>query len=280
VSDGGLGIYAVGDFTSIGGVAADNIAYYNGSAWTGLAASAGTAVYAVASAPNGLVYVVGDFTAIDGVALNYIAAWNGTSWRPLGTGLSQAAFALGLDQSGNLYTGGAFTVANGARRWNGSTWLSLDITLPGSATLFAVATAPDGRLTLGFNTAGTATSAAVNSVTNSNQQIVYPTITITGPSSGTSLVYSLVNYTTGQGIYFALRLAAGEVATLVTDPQQFSFTSSFRGDISGTILPGSNPASFYLVPGVNNVSFFAEVSSVSAIVSWQKRYNGVQDLVN
>ena len=75
-------------------------------------------------------------------------------------------------------------------------------------------------------------------------------------------------------------MSVGEVITLVFDPQSQSFTSTFQGDITSKILPGSNTAQFYLAPGSNTISFFAASSTVVAVMSWQRRYAGYADLIN
>jgi hypothetical protein len=122
-------IWVVGQFTSIGGVAANYAAYWNGStfvATTGLAtASNGPIIcgpdgrmYTTANAglyvcngtvwslmaacnstdliyglfsKNGLLYASGGFTSIGGINANRIAVWNGATWAPLGAGPSSGA---------------------------------------------------------------------------------------------------------------------------------------------------------------------------------------------
>ena len=104
--------------------------------------------------------------------------------------------------------------------------------------------------------------------TNSAPGFVYPKLVIKGPSSGTSSIYQIVNYTTGYGIWLNLTISAGETITITTDPQQPSAVSSAHGDVSWAILPGSQPAYLYLAPGSNVISFYASASTVTAILSW------------
>src|SRR5262249_716952 len=118
-------LVAAGAFTSAGGVAANNIARWNGSSWQPLWTGLPGAVYAMAVFDNELMWA-GQF----GVAGNNIARWNGSSWQPLGAGLQGALGASGPIVTsltvfgGALIAGGQFTLAGGqpaacVARWTG-----------------------------------------------------------------------------------------------------------------------------------------------------------------
>ena len=80
--DGSL--YAGGDFTTAGGVAAHHIARWDGTAWQPLGSGMDGGVYALAVGPDGSLYAGGDFTTAGGVAANRIARWDGrvaTPWQ-------------------------------------------------------------------------------------------------------------------------------------------------------------------------------------------------------
>jgi hypothetical protein len=120
------GLVAGGSFTTIGGVAADGIAFYNGTSWQPL----GSGVLGVSSMTvyRGELIVSGGFNFVGGVEVNYIARWNGSAWAPLGSGLSGAASALTV-HNGELIAGGVFSSAgskpaNFIARWDGSQWSS------------------------------------------------------------------------------------------------------------------------------------------------------------
>lgn len=286
VVDPSNNVYAGGNFTDASGVAsADRVAKWNGTAWSALSTGMDSTVSALERLSNGMIVAGGAFTTAGGVSAPNIAQWNGTGWATMGT-LNGNVTRLFAGQNGLLYTSGDFTTANSitlpdrAAVWNGSTWLPIDVDVTGSSSMSAAVTAPDGTLYLAFKTSGTATTAAVTAVTNDTPGFVWPRLVINGPSSGTSRIYQIVNYTTNVGVYLNLTLSAGEVATLDFNPQAPSFTTTFQGDITNTILPGSQPALLYLAPGSNSISFFAASSTVTATLSWQKRYNGVADLVN
>jgi len=108
-------LYASGSFdTVVGGVAANQIAKWNGNAWSAL--GSGTKDYwptALAFDNSGNLYVGGNFTTAGGKAANNIAKWDGSVWSTLGSGMNDRVLALVFDGSGNLYAGGEFTTAGG-----------------------------------------------------------------------------------------------------------------------------------------------------------------------
>jgi hypothetical protein len=114
----GTDLYAGGDFTSAGGVPANYVAKWDGSAWSALGSgvSGGLgAVWALAVSGTNL-YATGYFTNAGGVPANHIAKWDGSAWSALGSGLDQPAYALAVSGT-NLYAG-----AGGVAEWNGNAW--------------------------------------------------------------------------------------------------------------------------------------------------------------
>jgi hypothetical protein len=145
----GANLYIGGNFSSIGPVSANNIAKWDGGAWSALGSGIGLAGNGVNSTVNALavsgnnLYVGGSFsTAYDdegvNVPANHIALWNGSAWSALGSGggngVSDVVEALALSGA-NLYVGGFFVLANvgaasqvaanGIALWNGSAWSTL-----------------------------------------------------------------------------------------------------------------------------------------------------------
>lgn len=277
-------IYAGGLFTDAGGVAeADRIAKWNGTAWSALGTGMDASVDAIAIGPDGVLYAGGFFTIAGGLSISYIAQWNGVQWSPLGSGVNNNVTSLEIAPDGTLYATGNFTTAGGLTlpdrfaRWNGSAWIYPDVDLPSAVALSALLATPDGRLFVGNSATGTAIAAALTTVTNAGSAETYPTLTIRGPTTGSSRVYQLVNTTTGRAIYLNYTILAGETATLVLDPATLSFTSTFQGNIFNTILPGSQSTQFTLQPGANTISFFAADSTVTAVLSWPTRYLMLED---
>lgn len=126
-------LYVGGNFSMAGGVMTNNIARWNGMAWSSL--GTGTS-----NGTNGIVreltvqgtnlIVAGDFTSAGGNANNHIASWDGSGWgSPLGDGMNGAIQTLAI-YSGNLWAGGDFTMAGGIAanhlaKWTGSQWVSI-----------------------------------------------------------------------------------------------------------------------------------------------------------
>lgn len=91
-------IYVCGSFTSIGGVAANYIAKWNGSTWSALGSGLNNLAYTLAISPNGDVYVCGTFTTAGGITCS-IARWDGSSWHAVVLGLG-TVIAMAITKDG------------------------------------------------------------------------------------------------------------------------------------------------------------------------------------
>jgi len=168
-------LYAGGDFTNAGGVAASRIAKWNGTTWTNLGAGMNEKIYALALNTNGDLYASGDFTNAGGVSATNIAKWDPTTagWTNLGLGLNippSTPYALALDPIGNLYAGGDFMQAGDMAvsriaKWNGTTWTNLGAGMnkgDSASAVWALALDSVGNLYAG----GDFTNAGVGAATN------------------------------------------------------------------------------------------------------------------
>jgi hypothetical protein len=133
--DGSDNLYIGGDFTTAGGISANYIARWNGSAWSGLGSGMNNEVRALAVSGSDL-YAGGSFTTAGGVSAANIAKWNGSAWSALGLGMRGSflpTFVYALAVSGSdLFAGGAFDTAGAVSatniaKWNGSVWSALDL---------------------------------------------------------------------------------------------------------------------------------------------------------
>jgi len=113
-------VIAAGVFASIGGVAAANIARWDGASWAPLGAGVNGWVNALLVAPNGDLIVGGTITVAGGAPASGIARWDGAAWSTFGSGVTSAK-ALAMRSNGDL-----LAVA-GARvmRWDGALWTLL-----------------------------------------------------------------------------------------------------------------------------------------------------------
>ena len=152
-------LYAAGGFTTAGGNAANNVAMWNGSAWSTLGAGTnGTCLtMEIDNADN--VYVGGVFTVAGGFVSVGIAKWDGIGWSALGTSLNNACTDIIFDNAGNLYACGRFTTAGGVAAnhiamWDGTTWSALGTGLNGDAEALAIDNAGNIYVAGSFTMAG------------------------------------------------------------------------------------------------------------------------------
>lgn len=159
----GTNLYAGGDFTTIGGVAANRIAVLSSGSWLplgvgieGFGVGAVPGVYKMAFDGNGNLIAAGNFNQAGGTGASHVAGWDGANWFALGGTTSHGVThfdgqvqALYYDGA-NLYAGGVFTeagsnIVNGVSEWNGANWSAMgNVTLgqlPSSAVPHAFVSA-------------------------------------------------------------------------------------------------------------------------------------------
>ncbi|MBO2009356.1 T9SS type A sorting domain-containing protein [Hymenobacter negativus] len=174
-------VYIGGNFTQVGGITANRIAKWNGTAWNSLGTGPANgitnyaaSVYAIALASNGDVYVGGGFTQAGGISANLIAKWNGTVWSALGGGfagnvgfVNNYVATLAIAANGDLYAGGIFnlsgtTAVNYVGRWNGTDWSNLGTST--NLNVLAMSFGPTGKLCMGgaFSTTGDGSRVMAN----------------------------------------------------------------------------------------------------------------------
>jgi hypothetical protein len=106
-------LYAGGIFDEASGSAGfNNVAKWNGTAWSKLDTGVADWVNALACDSAGNLYVGTKAGALPGGAWR-IGQWNGTTWSTFGAGVNGDVNAVILDPGGNLWVGGAFTTAGG-----------------------------------------------------------------------------------------------------------------------------------------------------------------------
>lgn len=133
-------LYLGGEFDAVGGVAARNVAVYDGARFqalgSGLGAATGDGVHAL-EAFGGEIYAGGVFRNAGSTTTLKIARWNGTAWRPVGLGIPDWAISARVASlqvfGGSLYVGGNFirvdgqttgvgVLARAVARWDGTQW--------------------------------------------------------------------------------------------------------------------------------------------------------------
>src|SRR2546427_8937039 len=94
-------VYVGGNYTSIFGVKANNIARWDGTTWSALSSGVTAyynTVYALAVSGSDL-YVGGGFTTAGGTPAKSIAKWDGTGWCASGNGLNGTKVSVAVSGS-------------------------------------------------------------------------------------------------------------------------------------------------------------------------------------
>jgi hypothetical protein len=150
-------VYAGGGFTSAGGMPANRVARWDGSAWHPLGDGVNASVYSLAFV-DGLLYAHGGFLEAGGVPAINLARWDGSQWTAfagpwgLGQGFSAGVSTL-IAAEGDLLAGGFCSSGLGPAvdciaRWNGSAWTQLGARGGGEVRTIAVV---DGQIYAGAN---------------------------------------------------------------------------------------------------------------------------------
>ncbi len=121
-------LVAGGQFVTIGGVAAKNIATWDGTGWSELGGGVGgTGSVSRLLVYDGRLIVAGQLT-VAGI-VNNIAAWDGVSWHRLGAGTNGFISNL-VEVDGKLVVSGSFTRAGGVEtslaQWDGAAWSAVE----------------------------------------------------------------------------------------------------------------------------------------------------------
>ena len=247
---------------------------FDGSSFTILAVPSGINwLREMALGADGTIYAAGRKTQSSDEA---VFAWNGTTWSQLGGWFNNRINQITVSPDGTVYATGDFTDIDGltipgrAAKYSGGAWANIDIELPGAGNIEAVYVATDGTLTIGFDTTGTATASEINAITNNGNAVTYPIVKYTGNGR----LYELTNQETSDEIFFDYSLQTGEDVTIDLQPGIKSITSSFNGNLfsKSAVLPGSDFATFRLLPGSNNISNLIDDSGASGTIQWKNLF--------
>lgn len=167
VHDFGQGptLFVTGGFSFAGGQPANNIAAWDGSAWTPLGlgiSGTGTSLVVFDDGSGPQVYVGGfhssaggEFSDPTGKQMRHLARWNGSQWSGLAGGAPNGevhSLAVHDDGSGQaLYASGDFTSVGGKSasriaKWNGTSWSALGSGLNSRAWTMTTFDAGDGSM--------------------------------------------------------------------------------------------------------------------------------------
>lgn len=232
---------------------------------------------------------------VAGASTGWVMQFDGAAWTPVGGGISLTGgtplvwdIAFGPDAT--LYASGSFDTAGGVRvenmaQYNGHTWRSLDISVPG-LTAFVIVPSQfvdsENRygVLLGLNGLTTAYQFISYAITNEGNANAYPLISITRVDDAVSYstLRSIRNERTNKQLLSNYSLLYGEEVRINLDPKKRTVTSSMFGNILYAIYPNSDMGQWYLPPGESNITIYiADDGSGSAsyvYLLWKDRYRG------
>jgi len=144
----GEALYVGGRFTTADGVAARNVARWDGTTFEPLGVGLDGDCYALATFDDGAgpaLYAAGDFLTAGGVAARRIAKWDGAAWTPVGAGFNGRVGTLAAIDDGTgraLFAAGSFSRASGVSalriaKWDGLAWSPLGSGADGDVTSLA-----------------------------------------------------------------------------------------------------------------------------------------------
>lgn len=288
-------LYLGGSFTKAGGTTAACIASWNeafGTLLTGVTNASSTQVIGMAVGPDQRLYVGGMFGSAGGGSVQHVAVWNGVGYGGLANGVGVTTTGAGVNTilplaDGRLLIAGLSWSGSASGRpvtdsmaiWNGYTYLPVDVTLyrtfAGGGIIYDAVQSPTGTLYIVGQFSGSTQAAAVAQIVNVGMAPAYPTLKTRNTGAGTARIFQFGNTLTGAMLYFDLVLQPSEEVILRTVPGERSFTSSFRGNIFGNILGGSNIAGFRLLPGTNYISFYADTDNLLTSIYWTPRSDSI-----
>ncbi|MFO1476721.1 MAG: immunoglobulin domain-containing protein [Verrucomicrobiota bacterium] len=274
-------LYAGGSFAGVGGVAANNVARWNGTSWSALGQGVDGRVHTLAASENTL-FVGGEFVGVTGGPVSWIAQWDG-SWSSLGSGMDYAVYSLAL--SGNqLFVGGGFTMA-GTNAAPGLALAQVDtngvapifpvqpvsqIVRVGTTAIFTANASAFAEFTLAWYRDGTAIAGATNSTyTLPNVQLsdAGSHFFCVASNSFGCTTSSIVTLTT----YIPISITRQPVSLTVsnTSPATFSLDVTGSNPVyswyrNGSTIPGGTNASYVIDPAQmadNDSLFFCIVSN-------------------
>lgn len=155
-------LIAAGKFVAAGGVTVNNIARWNGQAWSDL--NGGTQgdhpeIASLAALPDGSLVAAGSFDSIGGQPVARLARWRDGTWSDLDPPIGLAVDIVHANTAivapdGSLLVGGrsvstSFFGAGFVSKWDGSSWTNLGIGT--NLEVLALTTSPDGDVIAGGN---------------------------------------------------------------------------------------------------------------------------------
>lgn len=230
---------------------------------------------------TGRLYVAGNFTTAGGLAAYGVAIWTGSGWQALGgfqeAGGAADVFGFFKLSNGDLLAFGRFdSIVSGrpcyygVAKWTGSDWIPLDGILQGSGAqyvLTAVEASP-GELIFGLSATKTLIYYGPSNLVAASGT-TYPKLVLAGLSAG--LLLTLVNRMTGSSLVLDYQAISGETLALDLRPDRKTLTSSWKGDVTGSIPLATALSTWSLEDGTQDVGLLSTAGGTGTM-TWRDRH--------
>jgi len=276
ISTDGSYVYLGGDFTDEWGDPAtldiQKIVGYevSGNSFFELGDGFDNTVLDLVYAPSGRLYACGEFTLAPATSdqLRYMAYWNGAQWAEIGGGADNTVRCLSVSKSGYILACGDFTTLGNVNSkyvgyWNGSSWVNLDVAI--NAPVYAIMFDQYDNI---FTGSGVVTEfASITPVNNIGTAETNPILYLIGPGT----LRWVENQVAQKRVYGDVEILEDE--EVILDFATGKITSTVRGDLTYTILSGSDISAWKLLPGNNDIAvLFIEDVGASAYMYYVPRH--------
>jgi hypothetical protein len=270
-----------GQFTSVDGVPARNLARFSGGVWSELGAPDGD-VRATAVAADGSLIIAGSFTNVGGVRTGSVARWDGTTWSAFGTPPDGTVATITVLSGGRIFAGGTFTTSGTARTinasmWDGTSWSAVGRGFNGVVRTMTLAS--NGDLVVGgsFSVVGGAIANGIARQVGSGWQSLGGGVSGTTPTASFQ-VSAIAQLSEGDLVATGRFAFAGGVAATNIARWNGSTWSPLGTGISGS-LPNGSLATGYSIAVLPNGDLIAAGSFTiagGAAARSVARWNGAQ----
>ncbi|MBX3464141.1 MAG: hypothetical protein KF830_13285 [Planctomycetes bacterium] len=134
-----------GRFSTFRGVAANNLARWNGTSWSAIGPGVDGEVRALAALPGDGFVVAGLFAQAGGAPAQRVARFDGQHWSTLGAGLATLPSALAVTTHGSIFAASSSPL--GLHRFDGLQWQP--VPFAGGAWVLSIAALADDSLAIG-----------------------------------------------------------------------------------------------------------------------------------
>lgn len=254
-----------------------NVYQIGSSSWASKGVITGTSVSRMESDELDFLYICGDFSDVDSVTVDNAAIYdrNNDLWANIAE-FDDTVTGFYIRSHNDFFVYGDFDeVTNTNVNYGFVRILNNEIFQQG---IYSAAASPrfvietkKGEMIISIDTnqvaGATVTAPTVTSAKS------YPIVRATGPGT----LWQIKNYTTNKAIYFDdLTLQSGEEITINLEPGNITFESTFRGNLQGYVVKGSN-RDFELMPGDNNISAFMTGTDANSEITmtWKQNLHGL-----